>query len=529
MVRQKSEGRRQQYVAQILLLSAFCLLPLRANDISVDKHVMQMDDSITITVTLENEFANLGSIRIPLQNLAFSGAPSVSSEFQWINGATSRRKLFTYTAHATAAGNALVGPTTLHGTAGQVETLAPISIQVVADAAAGTNDPLKILRELMATNRDAICLVAEADKTSAFTGEEIVVTWTLYNATAVQQYAIGDIPKLEDFWTEELDVRGEPQQQIMLGNLLVQKLPIRRVALFPLHSGSLFVPSLGVNASILKRVGTRGPFSFYEGMEVDLHRRSAPLTIHARPIPPGPPVAVVGDSVTMRCGVPVQRNGGPVAIDVTLNGRANLRAVAPPSFERPPAGSVQIIDKKLDVHRVRYDAWMSRQWQYLIFPSRDGEFAAPAMTADVLSSDGARKQLRCDATTLIVRAATPNEPPPRLATRRPPVTRPAVALWVVAVVLTCTLIALAAARTQRSQRIRSAVRHIVRPTAPETRIAVDAYLQSRGIEPGALMREASDRGDAYRSLRSLLDALERDRIVAGEREIAERVRDLVTA
>jgi len=30
-------------------------------------------------------------------------------------------------------------------------------------------------------------------------------------------------------------------------------------------------------------------------------------------------------------------------------------------------------------------------------------------------------------------------------------------------------------------------------------------------------------------LRSLLDALERDRVVAGEREIAERVRDLVTA
>ncbi|HYS54612.1 MAG TPA: BatD family protein [Thermoanaerobaculia bacterium] len=500
-----------------------------ANEISVDKRTMQMDDSITITVTLENAFANVDSIRIPLQNLALSGAPSVSSEFQWINGVSSRRKIFTYTAHATAPGNAVVGPITLHGTGGQVETLAPISIQIVAAAAAGSNDPLKILRELMATNRDAICLVAEADKSAAFTGEEIVVTWTLYNATAVQQYAIGEIPKLEDFWTEELDVRGEPQQQITLENLLVQKLAIRRVALFPLHSGSLFVPSLGVNASILKRVGTRGPFNFYEGMEVDIHRRSAPLTIRVRPIPPGPAVAVIGDSVTMRCSVPVQRNGGPVAIDVTLNGRANLRAVAPPAFERPPAGSVQIIDKKLDVHRVRYDAWMSRQWQYLVFPARDGEFTAPALTAAVLSSDGERKQLRCDATTLIVRAAAPGEPPPRLAVRKPPVTRPALVLWLVAVVLTCTLIALAVARTQRSQRIRSTVRRMVRPTAPETRMAVDEYLHSRGIEPGALLREASDRGDAYRSLRSLLDALERERVVAGEGEIFERVRDLVTA
>ena len=114
MVRQKSEGRRQKYVGQILLLSAFCLLPLRANEISVDKHTIQMDDSITITVTLENEFANVNSIRIPLQNLAFNGAPSVSSEFQWINGVSSRRKVFTYTAHATAGGNAVVGPITPH-------------------------------------------------------------------------------------------------------------------------------------------------------------------------------------------------------------------------------------------------------------------------------------------------------------------------------------------------------------------------------------------------------------------------------
>ena len=74
------------------------------------------------------------------------------------------------------------------------------------------------------------------------------------------------------------------------------------------------------------------------------------------------------------------------------------------------------------------------------------------------------------------------------------------------------------------------MRALVRATPPETRLAVDTYLTTkRGVEPSALLREDSERGDAYRSLRSLLDALERDRIVAGEREVAQRVRDLVTA
>jgi hypothetical protein len=73
------------------------------------------------------------------------------------------------------------------------------------------------------------------------------------------------------------------------------------------------------------------------------------------------------------------------------------------------------------------------------------------------------------------------------------------------------------------------VRRLVRPTVGETRQAVDEYLLSRGIEPAALLREPTDRGDAYRSLRSLLDALEHERVDAGKDEIAQRVRDLVTA
>jgi len=95
--------------------------------------------------------------------------------------------------------------------------------------------------------------------------------------------------------------------------------------------------------------------------------------------------------------------------------------------------------------------------------------------------------------------------------------------------LVSSLIGLAILRAQRSRRIRNEVRRLVRPTAPETRTAVDEYLGRLGIEPAVLLREPSERGDAYRSLRSLLDALERDRITAGEREIAQRVRDLVTA
>ena len=501
---------------------------LWSNELSVDKRIMQLDDTLTITITLEDGFAGIDSIKLPVRNLVIEGAPSVSREFDLINGQTSRRKTFQYTAHPGAPGSAVIGPVTLHGSGGQVETLAPISIQVLPDAAAGTNDPAKILRELIATNRDPIFLVASADPTAVFEGQEVIVTWWLYNATSVQQYAIGEIPKLEDFWAEELDVRGEQPVQLAIDGIVVQKLPIRRVALFPLRSGFLTIPAMGVNASILKRVRTGNPFDLFEGMEVDVHRRSSPISIRARAVPPGPPVAAVGD-VTLRCGLPVQRNGGPVAMSIVLNGRANLRGAAPPAFERTPKGTLQIIDKATMVDRRHDDAMMTRRWEYLIFPTQQGPFTIPALDTTVLTPLGQRQHLRCEATTLMVSAASPEEPPPPLAERRDIPGVRAIGIFLAAIAAAVVIGVIALARLKRSRRIRERVRGLVRPTAAETRSAVDDYLASHGIEPSALLREPSERGDAYRSLRSLLDALERDRISAGEREIAQRVRDLVTA
>ena len=59
---------------------------ISANELSVDKRTMQLDDTVTITVMLEDAFASIDSVRVPLRNLVIEGEPSVSSEFDFING-----------------------------------------------------------------------------------------------------------------------------------------------------------------------------------------------------------------------------------------------------------------------------------------------------------------------------------------------------------------------------------------------------------------------------------------------------------
>ena len=82
-----------------------------------------------------------------------------------------------------------------------------------------------------------------------------------------------------------------------------------------------------------------------------------------------------------------------------------------------------------------------------------------------------------------------------------------------------------ARRKWRSRADRSLSREVKRiMRSGDIREAVDAI-----VDPNAIAREASDRGDAYRALRSLLDAVERDRALDVDvaTELEARVRDLV--
>ena len=480
----------QHSTFNILVLLLFLALPLSANELQVDKRTLSIDDTVTITITLTDAFAAADNLQLPLQNLVLDGAPSVSSEFAWINGQSSRRRVFRYSAHPAGPGPALIGPVTLHGGGGQVETLAPVSIQVLPDLAAGSNDPVRVLHELLATNRDPIFVVAEADKTSVFAGEQVLVTWTLYNAANVQQEGIGQVPKLADFWVEELDVRAETPQQVFIGGVAMQKLVIRRVALFPLHSGVLTVDPMSVEAQVMKRVEIGNPFGLFEGTVVDVHRRSAVVAIDARPIPPGPPVAAVGD-VSLQCQTPVQKNGGPVSIDVVVSGPANLRAAPPPTFATPLDGSMQITEGGVTVDR-HADAVMTRRWRFLIFPANAGMFVVPPLTTTVLTPAGVRRELRCEQRALLVEAAdaTAAQPhaSPTPADARVEAMRRSLPFAGIAAGLLVVL-ALVWPRLARAARIRRDTRALARETPAATRAAVDEWLSVHGIDPMALLHE----------------------------------------
>jgi hypothetical protein len=525
----QSEPRRRAIWAAVIL-SAFALPLFATNNLAVDRRSVRVGETVTIIVSLEDAFAGVDDVRVPVRNLTITGSPSVSSEFSLINGTVVRRKVFRFRARPNGPGPAQAGPLVILGDGGQRDTLRGIALTVLPDRAASSNDPIVVLRELQATSRDPFFIVAETDRTSAFIGEQLVVTWWLYNATNVQQWQIGSIPKLSDFWVEELDVRSTQPTQIFMGDTAMQKMPIRRVVLYPLRSGVLEVGSMEVEAAILRRSGSSSPFGLFEGSLTEISFASAPITINARAVPPGPPVAATGD-LALRCVDPVQENGGPVVIDAVLNGKGNLRAAAAPQFERSPAGSVETVDGGVVMYKTDSDPTMTRRWKYLIFPARAGAMTIPPLKMDVFSpSMSMRHTLRCEAETLTVSAATqPAAPEEARSARRSGKAWQNAPLIAGGAVLALALLFLLP-RLWSVVRASRQVKAIVRGRSPEEiRETVQEHLVARGLDPGALMREGSERGDAWRALASLLDAIERERIVIEnpEREIRRRVREFL--
>jgi hypothetical protein len=509
------EIRNSIFAVSLLLYAANA----QANDLTVDRRSIRLDESVTIIISVEDAFATVDSLNVPLKNLVIEGTPLTSSEFSWINGAVVRRKIFRYTARAMQPGPALVGPLVLVGEGGQRETLAPVSLQVLPDVAAESNDPLTILRELVANNRELFFLAAEIDKASATIGEEIVVTWYIYNAAHVQRWQITRVPTLTDFWTEEIDVRSEPPAQELIGNQPMEKVALRRVAIFPLHSGTLTIGGMEVSAEILRRTDI-SPFGYFEGSLVDVRFPSASLTIDVRPLPAAASSDIVGE-ISLDCSAPMQRAGGPVTMQATLRGRANLRTAPAPQFERALNGDAEVQELPLTVERAHDGVAMTRRWSYLIFPAASGSMTIPPLVSRTFNPNlSRREELRCAASTLEVQEAVsggvaPAPSPARAATS---LDYKRILPWIVA--LLAILISIKPIR--RSIELRRRVRSIMR--SGNIREAVDQL-----IDPNIVANEASDRGDAYRALRSLLDAIERDRVpeAGAADDIERRVRDLV--
>lgn len=213
------------------------------------------------------------------------------------------------------------------------------------------------------------------DKDEAYVGEQVVLTLVLFSRVDAGNVDNVSLPRLDGVWVEDLDspTRLVPEHREVNG-IPYRAYVVMRRALFAMKPGTVQITS--AEADI-----TTG--FFMSGTRV--HRRSNPLTLKVKPLPPGGPP---GQKVTMvgrwRLSTEASQTkvalGEPVQVKVILEGKGNLKDATVPPL-KGPAG-VKVYDPtttdKLSVTRNTVSG--KRVVEYVVLPQQTGRFTLPGLS-----------------------------------------------------------------------------------------------------------------------------------------------------
>ena len=178
-----------------------------------------------------------------LRGFRVMGRPSISTQFQWINGRSSSSKSFIYTLLPEKEGPATIDPIEVPVGNRTYRTQA-IPIQVTAASArAGpprrrSLDPFgdEDQRGMPRAGRlgEEVFVTAELDRGSAYPGQQVTLSYHLYTMVGVGGIQLQENPPLTGFWVEDLAVEPSPDgsRKVIDGREYVDYV-VKKHALFP--------------------------------------------------------------------------------------------------------------------------------------------------------------------------------------------------------------------------------------------------------------------------------------------------------
>jgi hypothetical protein len=178
-------------------------------------------------------------------------------------------------------------------------------------------------------------LTVEVDKAEVFLGEQVTASIWVLSPVGVAETGNYKPPAYDGFWTEQLELPKEPTQQMRKKDgLTLRAYLLQRVALFPTRSGPL---ELGAHSiDLLVRVASDDPFYPFGDVQ-RVSRRSQPVAITVKPLPPGAPagfdqVNVATATLAASLSQKSTAVGQPVTLRLVAEGEGNVKAWSLPPF-----------------------------------------------------------------------------------------------------------------------------------------------------------------------------------------------------
>ncbi len=315
------------------------------------------------------------------QGFKILSGPNQSTSMQIINGQMSSSVTYSYFLAAAEPGEYTINSASIN-LGSTVYKTDPIKIKVVQGAAQQQSVGSEVSSEEIAKN---LFIVAQVDKSSAYKGEQITVTYKLYTRLEISSPQISKLPVYEGFWAEEIETDNTIRFDIeMYKGERFRSAVIKRAALFPTKAGNLSITPFELNIPvILQKRRNANPFddsffdSFFSRREtVDFLAKSNQITINVKELPLNAPSTFNGAVGDFKMSVSVDKteleSNEPLSIKINLSGTGNIKLLEIPKLNLP-SGFEEYEPKIIESISRSGKISGSKNAEYLIIPRLTGE------------------------------------------------------------------------------------------------------------------------------------------------------------
>ncbi len=329
--------------------------------------------------------------RLPgLQGFQVVAGPNVSTQFQWINGATSSTKSFIWILLPEKEGQFTIGPVEVRVGHKTFKTQ-PVSIRVTAGSSQPARprprpfDPFESedIRPRARTAGEEVFVTAELDRSSAYPGQQVTLSYHLYTQVGVTGIQLQESPPLTGFWVENLEVPTNPtgSRKIVNGREYLEFV-IRKQALFPNAPGQLKI--LPSTFAISAR-STGDIFGLF-GQSETLYRKTKEISLDVKALPSlGRPSdfgnAVGSFNLTSNVDKNEVATGEAMTLRIKLSGRGNLKTV--PDIPLPTMPDFTVYSSKSTENVRPFERDLiggDKTWEYVLVPKVPGQQTIPPLS-----------------------------------------------------------------------------------------------------------------------------------------------------
>ncbi len=364
---------------------------------STDTVGVQEQFQLTITVSGRDTESAEPPRLSALNGFQVVAGPSVSSQFQWINGRTSASRSFIYILLPEKEGQFTIEPVEVKVGNRSFRTQ-PLTVRVTASSRPQSRQRRQPGDLLMGGDEaagprvaaDQVFLTAEMDRATAYPGQQVTLSYHLYTQVGISGIQLQESPPLTGFWVEDLEVPQNPTgtRRIVNGREYLDYV-IKKQALFPNAPGRLKIPS----STFAISAKTSGDFFGFFGGTETVYRKTREEFLDVKPLPlqnrPGNFNNAVGSfNLTSSLDKAEAATGEAVTLHVRLSGRGNLKMIPDVALPNLPDFTVYSSKHTDNIRPFSGDLiGGDKTWEFVIVPKAPGQQTIPSLSLSYFDAD----------------------------------------------------------------------------------------------------------------------------------------------